>query len=221
MMTQDDFHVGMVNNTPASLHDLKYRVRIFNLDGTGKYDKTIAIASSPPSQTQDLGGIQFPAGLSAVHFVKLDLVDSDNKVISDNFYWRETAPDDLTALDTLPDVNLDCTVVRHDAGGNCLLDVTLSNPTQNVAVMAHLQLRNARTNLRVLPVYYSNNYVSLLPGERTTITIEAASRDLGSDLPLVVLDGWNVTTTDRTFPDNGSAAIATNAQAHVDRAAGR
>ena len=60
-------------------------------------------------------------------------------------------------------------------GGNCLLDLTLSNPTRNIAVMAHVQLRNQRTNQRVLPVYYSENYVSLLPGESRTIAIEAAS----------------------------------------------
>jgi hypothetical protein len=45
--------------------------------------------------------------------------------------------------------------------------------------MAHLQLRNQRANQRVLPVYYSENYVSLLSGESRTIRIEAASAELG------------------------------------------
>jgi beta-mannosidase len=217
MMTQDDFQVGLVNNTPSALQNLKYRVRIFNLDGTSKFDETTAVASSPASQTQKLGAIKFPDGLSPVHFVKLDLLDPDNKVISDNFYWRESKQDDLTALDTLPDVQLDSKIIRHDAGGNCLLDVTISNPAKIAAVMAHLQLRNQRTNLRVLPVYYSENYVSLLPGESKTITIEAALKDLGNDRPLVVLDGWNVTTASATVPENGGASIATNDQAHVNR----
>jgi hypothetical protein len=155
--------------------------------------------------------------LSAVHFVKLALLDSNGKVVSDNFYWKETTQDDLTAMDTLPDVELDGRIVRRDAGGNCLLDVTLSNPTRNIAVMAHLQLRNQRTNKRVLPAYYSENYVSLLPGESRTITIEAALADLGGARPLVVVDGWNATAKAKDFPNGGGARIATNDNAHVSR----
>ena len=45
---------------------------------------------------------------------------------------------------------------------------------------------------RVLPVYYSDNYVSLVPNESRTITIEAATSDLKGEAALVVVDGWNV-----------------------------
>jgi hypothetical protein len=61
-----------------------------------------------------------------------------------------------------------------------------------VALMAHLQLRRQKTNLRVLPVYYSDNYISLTPKETKTISIEAAQSDLGGEPPVVLLDGWNV-----------------------------
>jgi beta-mannosidase len=112
-------------------------------------------------------------------------------------------------------------IIRRGARGSCLLDVTLSNPTQNVAVMAHLQLRNQRTNQRVLPVYYSENYVSLLPGESGTITIEATPGELGGARPLVVVDGWNVTAKAMDFADNGGARIATNDNARVLRSQAR
>jgi len=217
MMTQNDFQTVLVNNTPKPLKNMKVHMQVYNLDGTRKYDQTTSIPSAPASQATMFGSIKFPAGLSAVHFVKLDLLDDAGRVVSDNFYWRENTQDDCTALDTLPDVQLDAAIVRHDADGRCLLDVTLNNPTQNVAVMAHLQLRNERTRLRVLPVFYSDNYISLLPGESKTITIEAALKDIGKDRPLVVLDGWNVTTQSKSFPDNGGAAVATNTNAHVNR----
>ena len=58
--------------------------------------------------------------------------------------------------------------------------------------MAHLQLRRKNSNDRVLPVYYSDNYISLAPNETRTITIEAASSDLKKQMPLVLVDGWNV-----------------------------
>ncbi len=122
-------------------------------------------------------------------------------------------------LDTLPDVELDGRVARHDAGGNCRLELKLSNPTHNIGVMAHVQLRNQRTNQRVLPVYYSENYVSLLPGESRTITIEAGLHALGGARPLVVVDGWNVTVKAMDFPNAGGARIATNDNARVLRPA--
>jgi hypothetical protein len=48
--------------------------------------------------------------------------------------------------------------------------------------------------------------------------IETASNDLGKDKPLVMLDGWNVTTTARSFSAHGGAAIAPNSRAIVTRA---
>jgi len=66
-------------------------------------------------------------------------------------------------------------------------------------------------------VFYSDNYVSLLPGERRTITIEAAAKDLGSDRPLVTLDGWNVSTAARDFGGARGTSIAPNLPAIVAR----
>jgi beta-mannosidase len=217
MMTQNDFRIMLVNHTPAELKNMKYRVRILNLDGSNKYDETTAVPTAPASGALELRMLPTPPGLSAVHFVKLELLDSMGRVVSDNFYWKETTLDDLTALDTIPNVELEGRIIRRSARGSCLLDVTLSNPTQNVAVMAHLQLRKQRTNQRVLPVFYSENYVSLLPGESRTITIEAASGELGGALPLVVVEGWNVTAKAMDFTDNGGARIATNDNARVLR----
>ena len=79
--------------------------------------------------------------------------------------------------------------------------------------MAHLQLRRKRSGERVLPVYYSDNYVSLLPNETRTITIEAATSDLKGDDALVVVDGWNVGVTASSA---AGVAVATNVDAQVD-----
>jgi beta-mannosidase len=69
----------------------------------------------------------------------------------------------------------------------------------------------------VLPVYYSENYVSLLPGESRTITIDAALAALAGAQPLVSVDGWNVTVKAMDFPNAGGVRIATNDNAHVVR----
>lgn len=92
------------------------------------------------------------------------------------------------------------------------MDVTIRNPSSKIALMAHLQLRRHNSGERVLPVYYSQNYLSLTPQESETVTIEAANTDLHGDKPLVVLDGWNV---DVASTSSGNCDVALNQNAQV------
>jgi beta-mannosidase len=212
MMNQSNFDLMVINHTPAPLSGMKARVRVINMDSSVVSDKTTPVSAKPSCAT-DLGPIQFPAGLSAVHFVKTELLDAGGRIVSDNFYWRGTNANDLTALATLPPAPIEGNIQRHDAGGKCLLDVTLSNPSKVAALMIHIQLRKQSSNERVLPVYYDDNYVSLLPGESRTIKVEAASKDLGGDKPLVAVDGWNPVVRSQTF--GGGASLAPNTPALV------
>ncbi len=212
MMNQSNFNLMVINHTPKPLSSLKARVRVINLDGSIASDQTTPVSANPSGAT-NLGAIELPATLSAVHFVKTELLDADGRIVSDNFYWRGANANDLTALTSLPPANIEGSIRRHDAGGKCLLDVTLSNPSKVVALMTHIQLRKQRSNVRVLPVFYDDNYVSLLPGESRTIKVEAASKDLGGDNPLVVVDGWNPVVKSQTF--SGGTAIAPNTPALV------
>jgi hypothetical protein len=52
-----------------------------------------------------------------------------------------------------------------------------------------LTLKDAVTGQRILPSYYSENYVSLLPGEERTIGIAFPA---GASKPAIGLRGWNL-----------------------------
>jgi hypothetical protein len=88
----------------------------------------------------------------------------------------------------------------------------MKNPGHSLALMAHLQLRRKTSGDRVLPVFYSDNYIWLAPGESRTITIDAALADLKGETPLVVLDGWNVDIDPVT---NADSALAPNVDAEI------
>src|SRR5260370_11988851 len=92
----------------------------------------------------------------------------------------------------MPTVTLDSKVVRRDVEGRSFFDVTLHNSGTQIALMAHVQLRRKRDGERVLPVYYSDNYVSLVPNESRTITIEAATGDFKGETAVVLVGGCNV-----------------------------
>ena len=187
-----DGELQVINNLPQPLTDAVARVSIYLLDGTlaSQYDTKV---TAEPSSVTNLGEVKFPPRISSTHFLKLELRDAKGELISSNFYWRGEPgyPDLLTDLNELPKVTLEAKVERSISGGKQMVTVTLHNPTNSVALMAHLQLRDS-SGERVLPVYYSDNYVSLVPNESKTITIEAAQQDSMDKGATVVVDGWNV-----------------------------
>jgi hypothetical protein len=57
--------------------------------------------------------------------------------------------------------------------------------------MAKATLIDAATGRRVLPAYFSDNYVSLLPGESKTVEIDVPAGAAKGEIALNVR-GWNV-----------------------------
>jgi len=192
-LNESNGDVEVINNLNVPLENGRVHLSIYNPDGTVASSRDYDVLATASAATS-LGVVEWPMGLSAVHFVKLELRDATGKIVSENFYWRALPEhqDDLTALGTTPTVTLEAKVARRDVAGTSFFDVTLHNPGTAIALMAHLQLRRKRDGERVLPVYYSDNYVSLVPKETRTITIEAATADLKGGPALVLVDGWNV-----------------------------
>jgi hypothetical protein len=201
----------VINNLPDAFNGGTAHLTIYNLDGSAAYEHDSPV-TAPPATAVSLGPVQFPAQLSGVHFIKADLKDSAEKLVSTNFYWR-AAPehqDDLTDLNKLPAVTLESQIARKDADGKCQVTVTLKNTSSNIALMMHLQLRRKKSGERVLPVFYDGNYVSLVPNEQRTVTMEADESELNGEDALVVVDGWNATVAPASVK---GVAIAPNVDA--------
>ncbi|KGO86568.1 glycoside hydrolase [Flavobacterium rivuli WB 3.3-2 = DSM 21788] len=188
-------NVQVINSTPQALAKAKVHTAIYDINGK-LLQKTDVTIDAPKYKATGLPKLQLPQNLTAVYFIKLQLTDAKGKVLSDNFYWKGSQPDNMQALDVLPVVNIKATATKRTEGSKCFIDITLSNPTDKPAVMAHLQLRKSKSDTRVLPVYYTDNYVSLLGGESKKITIEAAIADFNGEDALILVDGLNVGITD-------------------------
>jgi beta-mannosidase len=192
-LNEKDERIQVINNNGVALKNAKAHLTIFNLDGKVALKQDFTV-NAKASFATDLDAVKWTENRSSVYFVKLELHDAAGKLLSDNFYWKAVAahPDNLSDLNKLPNVTLDTKIVRRNANGKCLIEVTLQNTSSQIAMMAHLQLRRQKSNVRVLPVYYSDNYISLVPGEKKTITVEAALADLRNETPMVLVDGWNI-----------------------------
>ena len=211
---QANGELQVINNLPDEFAGGTAHLTIYNLDGSVAYEHDSPV-TAPPASALSLGPVEFPATLSSVHFLKADLKDSTGKLVSTNLYWRALPdhPDDLTDVNKLPMVTLESEIARKDADGKCVVTVTLKNTSSNIALMAHVQLRRKKSGERVLPVFYDGNYVSLVPGEQRTITMEADESEFNGEDALVMVDGWNTTVAAASAK---GVAIAPNLDAQPD-----
>jgi hypothetical protein len=230
-LNESNGELQVINNRPEMLKGAKAHMWVIDLDGAVKYERDFDV-TGPASTAINLGAVDpvdgdwhWPKNLSAVHFLKFELRDSAGKLLSDNFYWRGTAeqPDNLQALDTMKKAVLEAKATRANGEGKVRVTVTLHNPGPEVALMAHLQLRRGRPQSgssdaspwteRVLPVFASDNYVTLAAGESRTVVLEADAAELKGEAPYVAVDGWNVGVRSAGSP----VPVELNENAQVDR----
>ena len=209
----DDNSVAVINGTYDPLKGVKASAKIYNIDAKEKAARETTLDLSPDSATKAFA-LPNPDGLTPTYFLKLELHDSAGKLISENFYWLSTKPDvldwekradtvytpqkefaDLTGLNDLPKARVAITKTEHMSGTNSTLTVVAENKGDSVAFMVHPRLIRGKGGDDVTPIFWSDNYFSLLPGEKKSLTAKFDSSLLQGASPELVVDGWNVELT--------------------------
>ena len=121
--------------------------------------------------------------------VLLKVTDRNGAPVSDNLYWWAKQESILRELNDLPKVRLSGAASVAISGHEREASIKLENSGTAPALMVKLTLQDAVTGTRILPAYYSENYVSLFPGESRTVTIAFPA---GDTKPAIALRGWNL-----------------------------
>ncbi|GAB3562072.1 hypothetical protein GCM10027578_03840 [Spirosoma luteolum] len=185
-----DSTVMIANNTFTYHRDMMMVIKTYDMAG---HDSTLTqvFTEIGPSMVRPYIGIGKALGPLLARqggFLVLQLLDLNKRVISENTYWLANRSGQHAGLATLAPASV--RVVARSAGRGQVA-VTLSNPAGNpMAFFNRLSLVDAGTKTRLLPVFYSDNYVSVAPGQQKTITIDYTPG--AGPLPLVSVDGWNV-----------------------------
>jgi exo-1,4-beta-D-glucosaminidase len=206
----DDRSVVVVNNSAAARSGLTVTASVFNLDGTQKFTQTVNGVSVPALGTTRPLTIPQLTGLSGAYFVKL--TTSAGGVETDrNVYWLSTKAEtlnwggstwyhtpvssygNLTSLTSLARTTVSSTVATSQSGDTTTTKVTLRNTGTGPvpAFFVTATLRGA-AGKRVQPVAWTDNYVTLWPGESTTLTGTYRTSDLGTATPTVEVTGINL-----------------------------
>jgi hypothetical protein len=182
--------VEVVNYSAGSQPGLTAHAEVLNLDGSLKWEKSATLDSSEDS-TQSPMQVEFPAGLSVTHFIRLSLM-RDGKLVSSNFYLHGVAEQDYKGIRTLPKVAVDAqsTVIRR--GSKWYITARLYNASAAPALMIRVKAVREKAGDPILPALYDENYIALMPGERRTIHVEIKDEDTRGERPRITVEGYNL-----------------------------
>jgi hypothetical protein len=139
--------------------------------------------------------------------VTLRLHDAAGLLVSDNTYWQGKDDASHRKLNALGTQKLELKATALTIGEERVVSVQIANAGKQAALAAKLTLVD-HMGVRILPARYSDNYLTVLPGEPRTVEIRYPAR-LGTRAT-VNLRGWNVRA--------GSVRVAAGAsQAHLPR----
>jgi hypothetical protein len=183
----DDNAVDLINLAEAEA--FKVQVRVLGLDGKVLSDQTSDIQAAANARTP----VSKPEleKIAAGHAVLVELVvnDAAGARVSSNVYWWSKDEAKLRELNALPQATLTTSASVAASGSERKATVQIKNAGTAPALMIKLTLKDAASGERILPAYYSENYVSLLPGDARTVTIEFPA---GQAKPAIGLRAWNL-----------------------------
>jgi len=179
--------IEVVNYSTPKGSKLTAEVEIFNLDGSLQWKKDTSIDCHEDHIVHCFKE-GHPAGLSNVYFLKLKLLQA-GKTISENFYFRGLEEDNYKAIRELTKAVVSNETKVSKDGNHWYLNTTLENSTKFPALFLRLKVLREKSNDRILPVYFSDNYVSLMPGEKRVIQIELEDADTRGEKPKVEIEG--------------------------------
>ena len=92
----------------------------------------------------------------------------------------------------MPKVQIENSTKVEKTGEHWILTTRLNNTSTSPVLMIRLKVVGKKSNERILPVFYSDNYVSLMPGEEKIITMKLKDADTRGERPVVEITGFNL-----------------------------
>ena len=202
----DDRSVMIVNSLYEDFKDLKARAVVYDIEMNEKFNlekivdvqkDAVAFVLTVP-KTDDI---------SDTYFLRLTLLGKSGEERSDNFYWLSKKPDemswagstwyytpvksyaDMKDLQELPKVDLDAVALIEKNGK---VNITIKNSGNSLAFMVRLRMIDGVSKEEILPVFWDDNYFSLLPGEMKTIAAEYQTDFVSNQKTMINISGWNI-----------------------------
>jgi hypothetical protein len=182
---------AVINNTIRPAQNLRLSARVLSINGEEIFNREERLSAQPGTVTESFSLSLPEQSTDGVVFIKLLLRDETGSVLSENFYWYAARAAGYRKLNDMAVASVACSARQRTEAGVMRVEIDLANSSSGIALATEVTLRSSSNQARVLPVYASDNFVSLLPGEKRRITLEIPA-NAGKEPMQVALTGWNV-----------------------------
>ena len=206
----DDRTVAIVNGKQEPLKGLKVVAKIYDTAMKERFSNESSADVQADAVTKAFA-VAEPDGITPTYFLNLRLFSPSGELLSRNFYWLSKKPDvpdfkktewyytpsseyaDFLALQDLPKATVNAAMTVSNEANETVAHIKVENTGSNLAFLVRLRLLKGKDGAEVLPVFFDDNYISLLPGEKREVTVHVRNTDLGGAKPALAVDGFNVT----------------------------
>ncbi|MGO9993658.1 MAG: glycosyl hydrolase 2 galactose-binding domain-containing protein [Steroidobacteraceae bacterium] len=186
-----DFAVAVVNTTQIDQRRLVLRSRVLSLDNRllGERVDHLDARANATTTLKSLAELSRALPRERLVLVKLTLSDRNGALLSDNTYWQGGTSADHQRLNELVAQSIGMAARSHASPSGTVVAVRLTNSGRAPVLNAKITMLDEAGG-RVLPVYYGDNYVTLLPGEARDIEVRCPAGP--AQCARVALRGWNI-----------------------------
>ena len=203
----DDHSVFVVNSTYEAAAAVKASARVYDLKLKTLYSAEESVTPGADSSTKVMAIPDTVFSSDApVYLVQLSLHDASGKALSENFYWVPAklttfnwaktdythtpalTQEDMTTLKSLAPATVQVKVLSD--GDDRKVKLVVKNTSSGLAMLVALRAQDAHGEA-IDPVFWSDNYVSLMPGETREIEAGLFPEET-TRIRTIAVSGWNV-----------------------------
>ena len=183
-----DDSILLANATPNAYENVTTAVEVFDLSGalvSAETYKTELLESDAYGLV--IAAADFSKASTDIVFLRLTLTAADGSLLGQNLYWHNRKEyQNYRALSDMPAARVSLQVTK-ETEERYTLEIQ-NGPVPALGVRIRL---TGGDGSPVLPVFYSDNYLMLMPGENRTITAEFDPERL-TGAAQFALSGWNL-----------------------------
>jgi exo-1,4-beta-D-glucosaminidase len=203
--------IFVVNRTLAALSGLEASIALIDPDGSVRFSRKSGRVDAPANSSVTALELPRLENLPAVFFVRCQLRDHGGRILAENIYWDSTAKDvlvppdkenafdssqiawaDFAPLNSMKPATVAATGQFSESDGWITAQVALRNPSSVPAFFLRAEITNSGDANEILPVTWSDNYVTIFGGESMMLEARFRPSEVGHGGMVLRVGGHNV-----------------------------
>ena len=197
----DDCGIQVVSTLNTEQKEMRVSVEVVSIDG--KVEATREWTTNVPADsTVHLDTLPPVAGDGRLHFIGLTLRDKDGAEVDRQVTWmqRDCKWHELLKVEPTR-LALSVKDQSHDTN-ETTYHLLVENKSKIPAVNASMSILAGDRGAEVLPCFWSDNAVTLLPGESRQLNVTFRNSLLDGKKPHLIAEGWNLLPTEISLIDS-------------------